>query len=370
MKVKQLVSGILLPGTLLLQWCQKEIRTNEESTNHTYTIMADTLTRPQLLELLQSEAFFNTTHNQQDSIQNQKTRDSIYNLYKGIADRKANTECIVINIERVKAWPLGTMRKLPKTLWRLLWDSFSEEIFEQYNPELFKILNERSKGNIKNQSYNIIEQNITVPAVYPDLVDFFVPSLKDFLSQHPWVQDLIGQDPEVLKLLQEKKEVIITTRNSNDKHVIGYYKEWYIVLAQYQSPGTGKIIREYDNRLKRKRSVNTYSPEGIYYTNFNKDRVRYTNDSIPKAYYDIRGDRKDSLRTSASFGNAPMPYAIPIAKDSIQTGVFFHTGQINGKALSNGCFRQAGYISQALFDHIEDRIVPIISFNLYDQTTN
>lgn len=57
-----------------------------------------------------------------------------------------------------------------------------------------------------------------MPHVYPSLKDFLVPSLKDFLSDKPEIKNLVGGD----------EEVIIITRNTDKKHVIGYYRDGHI----------------------------------------------------------------------------------------------------------------------------------------------
>ena len=268
--------------------------------------------------------------------------DSMYQVYHHQIDQKPNTDTLTIDMNRVRKWPLGTM-KLPHSLWRLLWNNYPSELFYRYNPELRDTLN--NTKNLDRVSYDkVTTENIKIPAVYPELADFFVPSLQDFIAQHPECKELIWDD----------KEVIIVTRDENNKYVTAHYDGYYIKACHYGAPGT----------LAHK------SPEWVYYTNLNKDRMRYTKDSIPKSYYD-RWDRQDSTKKSKKYDDAAMPYATPIAKDSIQTWVYLHTRQvivwILNKLLSHWCLGQTGYFSLYLYDNINNRKVKVVIFNLYDK---
>ncbi len=258
------------------------------------------------------------------------------------------------------------MPKVPKNLAALLWyHGYDKEILIKYNPELDSLL--RSK-NIEQIWYNTITQkSIKTPAIYPDLKDFAKINLKDFLQNKPQrVQDS----------LQTDQEVIIITRNTHNKVVTLYYNQGQIQFAQYSSPGMWWIVTEYDHRLKKRRKVNRHTPEGILYTNYNKDLQRFnlkkSKDSLnPKTdtiYYYDKDDRQNPTRISGSFGNAPMPYAIPILNTPIQNGIFLHQGKINGNKLSHWCSRQTGQIAMELFDRIDGRIVKVAIFNLYDNT--
>lgn len=104
------------------------------------------------------------------------------------------------------------MRRLTKNLSLLLGSNFSDSLFATYNPELYETLTSDSLGyeRITSVPYRHVNSDIKVPAVYPELADFFVPSLEDFISQHPDMVEKIGDDTEV----------VILTRDENGKYVV------------------------------------------------------------------------------------------------------------------------------------------------------
>ena len=312
----------------------------------------DSLSRKELLHILETN---------KDNL-----TDSMYGVYHHHIDQKPNTDTLIIDMNRVMDWPLGTMKKVPKNLAALLWYHYDKQLFIAYNPELDSLLSWVQK--LESIPYSAVDnKSIKTPAIYPELKDFAKPSLQDFIQDKPQrVIDSLGND----------QEAIFITRNNENKAVTLYYKNGYIQLAQYSSPGIGWTVREYDHRLKKKRKVNRNTPEWLLYTNYNKDLTRYyyqkdsmnnITDSIP---YQDKDDRQNPLRVSWSFGNAPMPYAIPILNTPNQNGVFLHQWRSNGDKLSHGCWRQTGQIAMELFDRIDNRVVKVIIFNLYDKKQN
>lgn len=266
--------------------------------------------------------------------------DSLHNEYMHRIDQKPNTDTMTIDIDRIKKWPLWTM-KLPHTLWRLLWNDYPSDIFYRYNPELLKSLN--STENLTRVEYNKINKDIKIPSVYPDLADFFVPSLQDFITQHPEIKEFIGDD----------KEVIIVTRDENWKYSTSHYNNNHVNMAHHGAFG----------------SKSHPSPEWVFRTNLNADRIRYNK---KRWYFKDKGDAPDSIRTSHKYNDAAMPYAIPIAKDSIQMSEMLHTREVGidvqtGKALSHWCFWQTWSTAVYFTDQIGERKVKLISFNLYDK---
>lgn len=356
MNIKHYIWAITLSGWLLAQSCDDEILTNKTNTisYDTYIAMADTMTRSELLELLNSDILAYPAN---------INRDSLYNEYKLIADRKPNTDTLKIDMNRIKEWPLWTMAKLSKNLAALLWyHGYNKDLLIQYNPELSHLFESK---NLEQIWYNEIKiQTLKTPAVYPDLVNFAKPALQDFLQDKPQrIQDS----------LQHDQEVIIITRNEYNKVVTLYYDKGTIQFAQYSSPWIWWIVKEYDHRIRKKRNVNRYTPEAILYTNYNKDLLRhyYKKDSlntiVDSIPYSDKDDRQNPKRVSRSFGNAPMPYAIPILNTPKQNGIFLHQGKSNGDRLSHGCARQTGQIAMELFDRIDNRIVKVAIFNIYDK---
>lgn len=99
------------------------------------------------------------------------------------------------------------MRKLTKNLSLLLGTKFSDSLFAAYNPELYDTLTSDSLGyeRITSVPYRDVDRDIKVPAVYPELADFFVPSLEDFISQHPDMAEKIGDDTEVIILTRDEQ---------------------------------------------------------------------------------------------------------------------------------------------------------------------
>ena len=312
----------------------------------------DSLSREKLLHVLQSN---------KDNL-----TDSIYQVYRHQIDQKPNTDTLTIDMNRIIDWPLGTMKKVPKNLAALLWYHYDKKLLSDYNPELDSLLS--WVQGLESIPYSLVDnKNIKTPAIYPNLKDFAKPSLQDFIQDKPQrVVDSLGHD----------QEAIFITRNKEDKVVTLYYKDGYIQLAQYSSPGIGWTVREYDHRLKKKRKVNRNTPEWLLYTNYNRNLTRYyykkdsTNTIIDSIPYKDKDDRQNPIRVSWSFGNAPMPYAIPILNTSDQNGVFLHQWKSNGNRLSHGCSRQTGQIAMELFDRINNRIVKVIIFNLYDKKQN
>ena len=105
------------------------------------------------------------------------------------------------------------MPKISRSLSALLWyHGYDKEILIKYNPELDSLLHSK---NLDQIHYSEIKQKtIKTPAIYPDLKDFAKLRLKDFLQDKPQrVQDS----------LQTDHEVIIITRNENNKVVTLYY---------------------------------------------------------------------------------------------------------------------------------------------------
>lgn len=302
------------------------------------------------------------TNNQANTLIDNNTPQTTLEL-KDISTQQSIIDTLTIDMDRVKQWPLWTMKKVPKNLAALLgYHGYDKEILISYNPELDSLL--RSK-DLEQIWYNeVTSKIIKTPAIYPEIKEFAKPTLQEFLKDKPqWVQDSLKTD----------HEAIIITRNENNKVVTLYYNNGIIQFAQYSSPGKWWIVREYDYRLKRRRNVDRHTPETIFYTNYNKDLTRYyykkdtLNKKIDSIPYKDKDDTQKLKRVSWSFANAPMPYAIPILNSPKQNGIFFHQGKSNGDKLSHGCARQTGQIAMELFDRVDNRIVKVAIFNLYDK---
>lgn len=340
MKLKSVISWVALWTTLLTQSCTED---KKESIQHN---IYDTITN---ISLSQKE-IINPL---------EETKENLPSYF----NTQPFVDTLTIDMDRVRTGPLGTMPKLAKNFAALLWyHGYNKEILIKYNPELDSLLQSK---NLEQISYHDIKQKtIKTPAIYPDLKDFAKLNLKDFLQDKPqWVQDSLRHD----------HEAIIITRNKENQVVTLYYNHGQIEFAQYSSPGTWKIVREYDHRLKKKRRVDTHTPEGLLYTNYNKDLKRYTykidslGNKIDSTEYNDPDDLPRPYRVSGSFGNAPMPYAVPILNTSKHNGIFFHQGRSNGNKLSHGCARQTGQIAMELFDRVDERKVKVAIFNLYDK---
>lgn len=324
MNLKQGLSILTLTGGLLATSCDtKDVKSSPIVQNEPELMdLIPSLSRDSLLTLLETK----------------KLDADEYDCYLDLINQKPNTDTLTIDMDRIKSGPIGTMRKLTKNLSLLLGSNFSDSLFATYNPELYETLTSDSLGyeRITSVPYRHVNSDIKVPAVYPELADFFVPSLEDFISQHPDMVEKIGDD----------KEVVILTRDENGKYVIWYYQDGYIRLAQYSSPGTSR----------RK------TPQRIYYTNLNSGLERQLSDGTP--YFD-RGDSPDSTKRSRKYDSAPMPYAVPLAKNTNQTGIYFHQGVVNGNGLSHGCIRIPWHIAVELYDRIGMRKVKVIASDLY-----
>ncbi len=324
MKLKHWLWAITLVAGLLVNSCaENDVNSSVKQQPEPELVdLIPTLTRDSLLSLLKDKHY--TTEQ--------------YNYYLDLINQNPNTDTLTIDMDRIKNWPIGTMRKLTKNLSLLLGTNFSDSLFSVYNPELYTMLTSDSLGyeKIRSVPYRDVSTDIKVPAVYPELADFFVPSLEDFLVAHPEIAEQVWDDTEV----------IILTRDENWKYVIWYYEDGYIRLAQYSSPWTSR----------RK------TPQWTYYTNLNKDLERCLPDG--RTYFD-RGDRPDSTKRSHKYQSAPMPYAVPIAKNTNQTGIYFHQGVVNGNALSHGCMRVPWHIAVELYDRIGMRQVKVITTDLY-----
>ena len=342
MKFKQVLWWIILSGTLALNWCNEK---SEETIYDKKIEITDTL----LMK-----------HNNDSLIwwNHGSLQDSNNTIYKEFVDT------LTIDMDRVKAWPLGTMPKISRSLGALLWyHGYDKDILIKYNPELDSLF--KSK-NIENITYADIKQKtIKTPAIYPSIKIFAKPSLQDFIKDKPQrVQDS----------LQTEQETIIITRNEDNKVVTLYYNQGQIQFAQYSSPGKWWVVREFDHRLKRRRKVDRSTPEWVMYTNLNKDlqrlNIKKSKDSldskIDSTYYYDSQDKQDSLRKSRAF-NASMPYFIPFEQSQKQSWVGSHYGRITWEKLSHGCARQTGQVAMELFDRIDNRIVKVVIFNLYDK---
>ena len=349
MNMKSVISWSLLWATLLTQSCKQDTSTS------THADIADTLQPSEhIISNPDAPLELPTT--------------TIYNPITFNPEPFVDT--LTIDMDRVRKWPLWTMPKIARNLAALLWShGYDKEILIKYNPELDSLLKSKELHQI---SYNDIKQRkIKTPAIYPELKDFAKLNLKHFLQDKPQrVQDS----------LQTDHEVIIITRNENNKVVTLYYNHWQIELAQYSSPWEGWQERVYDHKLKKKRKADKRTPEGILYTNFNKDYIRpYPITKQEKSengeiktikdtiwQKDTPNDLQNSTRKSGAF-NASMPYAIPIVATKEQNGIYLHQGRSNGEKLSHGCARQTGQIAMELFDRIDGRIVKVVIFNLYDK---
>ena len=344
MNMKSVISWSLLWATLLTQSCKQDTSTS------THADIADTLQPSEhIISNPDAPLELPTT--------------TIYNPITFNTEPFVDT--LTIDMDRVRTGPLGTMPKISRSLSALLWyHGYDKEILIKYNPELDSLLNSK---NLDQIHYSEIKQKtIKTPAIYPNLKDFAKLRLKDFLQDKPQrVQDS----------LQTDHEVIIITRNENNKVVTLYYNHWQIELAQYSSPGIWGRVKEYDHKLKKRRWVDRSTPEWVLYTNRNKDIQRFairttkldsTRTKKDTIYYYASHDKQDSLRKSWAF-NASMPYFIPFEQTEKASWVGSHYGRITGEKLSHGCARQTGQIAMELFDRIDGRIVKVVIFNLYDE---
>lgn len=347
MKLWNVITSLVVGTTLLTTSCtteqQKLLR--QQEINH----LIDSLPRDQLLQVLE-------------------LNPALFNQYKHQIDQKPNTDTLTIDMNRVKKWPLWNSKLFPsktkffpKTLWRLLWDNYPSELLYTYNPELREVLN---NTKILNQvSYNQIHtDHIKIPAIYPDLVDFLVPSLQDFITQHPDLKDSLWSDTEV----------IIATRNKDGANVLAYYHDGYIRIAQYGAFGSWEIKKEYNPKTGKTEWVDTYTPECVYYTNYNADLKRPIKQKDWTVIYRFdKGDKSDSTKVSNKY-DAAMQYWKPLANSTKQTGIYIHTrrviiGEHNKNERSHQCVWAGWATAQSLSDMIGDRKVKVILFNLYDK---
>lgn len=65
-----------------------------------------------------------------------------------------------------------------------------------------------------------------------------------------------------------------------------------------------------------------------------------------------------------------MPYAVPINdEDTSNSGVFLHTGYADGEPRSHECNRLPGWFAMYMYDHIGDRKVKTVIYDMYDKIT-
>ncbi len=366
MNMKSVISRSILWATLLTISCTTEKEKQQQLLlrEQQITESINAWSRTQLLQALDSK---------KAPFHDIKMNDSIYKVYLNKINQKPNTDTLTIDMDTVRQWPLWTMKKVPKNLAALLWyHHYDKEVLIAYNPELDSLL--RSKNLEQIWYHEIKQKTIKTPAIYPDLKDFAKPTLQDFIKDKPqWVQDSLKTDHEVM----------IITRNEENKAVILYYDNDIIQLAQYSSPGIWWKKRKYDHNLKKYRIVDRSTPEGILYTNRNKDLLRpyitknkkieenwtpmTINDTIWRT--DPYSDTQNKNRISLSF-DAPMPYAIPIADSNEQSPIFLHQWETNWSHLSSWCPRQTGQSAMEIYKRIDGRVVKVAIFNLYDKKKN
>ncbi len=306
----------------------------------------------------------------QDSYNNtvKTIKKDIVNNLQSITTEKEETYSI--DMERVKNWPLGKMKGLNHNLAILLWGKYTDSIIMKYNEELMDTLiaeyPQLLGKSLEWVGYNNVKLNeIKVPLVYPSLEDFFDESLEDFLGNNPHLKEQVGHDSEVIIVTRnyetrERKDHSIDTVK---KHVIWYYVNGKLNLAQYMSAGRGKDILDFDHIKHERRKIHAFTKEGVFYTNYNAE--------IP-----WRGNKRDSTYASGTFGKgkenkpfvgAAMPYAIPINNEKQENAwVFLHTGYADGTPRSHECNRLPWWAAMYMYDHIGDRKVKTVVDDMYD----
>ncbi len=260
-------------------------------------------------------------------------------------------ELYTINMDRVRKGPLGKM-KIEHSLGILLGRRNVDNYMWKYNKEIAESLiahNPRLKSGFGWLWYEKLP-DLKVPMVNPELKGFFSPFLADFIADKEEIKKEVDTSQEVVIITRQpvithkKTKKGVEKIDTVKKHVIWYYKNGKLVLAEYMSGGEGVDKIDWNYKKKAFKRVHAFTPEGVFKTNY-KNEV---------------GDRRDSAYKSKAF-NAAMPYATPF-----ENGTYLHTWFIDGNPRSHACARQTGRVAMTLYDLIGPREVKVVVSGVYN----
>ena len=206
--------------------------------------------------------------------------------------RLKTTPHLIFELSALKNTPFDPQKKmLQGKLGDLLGYSQVEEIIKEFNdfPDSLKVS--------AQQNYDLEQDILTIPLIYPELLDYFPQDLEDLL-----------QSPAFEKYSEESNpHLLVVSQCENGKNALAYYQKGTLTLASYVSIGTGR--------------------------------------STLSGKYPLKHDA--IFRRSRKYQNAAMPYSLHFI-----WWYFVHQGLSDGNPRSKWCIRMPGLYQKRLYEQL------------------